>query len=106
VRRLFVLLVAAGLLALHHGVPMAMEQGAMSMGKGAMPTSSGPMVVCVGVLAAAVALRRVGALLFVRRQLDWVGTTRVGHPALSPPDARDRPPPRPPTLSSLCVSRR
>jgi hypothetical protein len=106
VRRLVVLLLAAGLLALHHGVPMAMQQDAMSMGKGAMPTSSPPMVVCIGVLAAAVALRRVGGLLFMRRQLDWLRTMLTITPALRPPDERDRPPPRPPTLASLCVNRR
>jgi hypothetical protein len=83
-----------------------MEQDGMSMGKGAMPTSSGPMVVCIGVLAAAVALRRVGALLFTRRPLDRLRTTFATSPGLSLPDARDRPPPRPPTLSSLCVNRR
>ncbi len=83
-----------------------MEHDAMSMSKGAMPTSSGPMVVCVGVLAAAVALRRVGTLIFGRRPLDWLRATSADSPALSLPDARDRPPPRPPTLSSLCVNRR
>lgn len=82
-----------------------MDQAAMSMGKGAMPTSSGPMVVCIGVLAAVVALRRVGTLLFTRRPLGRLRTS-LGRPALSLPDARDRPPPRPPTLSSLCVNRR
>lgn len=106
VRRLVILLLAAMLLALHHGLPTAMEHQGMAMGKGAMPASSGQMVMCIGVLAAAVALRRIGGRDVLRHPLAFLHGFVPGRPPLRLPDARDRPPPRPPTLAELCVNRR
>ena len=102
-----ILLIAVGLLAVHHAIPMAMEPSEMAVGKGAMPASSGPMVLCIGMLAAAVVgLRRVGGYVAIRRRAErFLGRSSL---ALSPvpPRARDRPPPNCPTLRTLCVDQR
>lgn len=105
-RRLVILLLAALLLALHHGMPLAMEHDGMPMGNGAMPASTAQMVMCIGVLATAVALRRLGGRGFLRRQFDFLYGIAPGRPPLPLPDARDRPPPRPPKLAVLCVNQR
>lgn len=57
-RRLIVLLLAACLLALHHGMPMADARAAMDGDHGSSPQSIGMMLLCVGVIASAVELLR------------------------------------------------
>jgi len=106
-RRLAILLIAVGLLAVHHAIPMAMEQREMAMGKGAMPASSAPMVLCIGMLAAAVVgLRRVGGYVAIRRRGDRPSVPWSLALSLEPSRARDRPPPNCPRLRSLCVNQR
>lgn len=100
-----ILLVAVGLLAVHHIIPMGMEQGEMAMGKGAMPASSNPMVLCVGMLAAAVVgLRRVGGCVAIRRRADRLFGRWSLELSPVPTRARDRPPPYCRSLRTLCVN--
>ncbi len=103
-----ILLIAVGLLAAHHAIPMAaMEQSEIAMGKGAMPASSGPMLLCIGTLAAAAAgLRRVGGWVAIRRRTGMLSGRWSLALSPVPARARDRPPPYCPSLRTLCVNQR
>lgn len=106
-RRLLLLLAASGLLALHHGAPMADASSDMAGEPGSTPMSAGMTLLCAGVIASAAdLLRRVAARAFRFRagssfhaRFTYVATrhTRM---------ARGRPPPRSPALALLCVNQR
>ena len=104
-RRMLLLLATAGLLALHHGVPMADASSGMAGDHGSSK-SAAMSLLCAGVVAAAFeVLRR----LAVRGSRGWargrVRTSgRLGMRAMVV--WRGRPPPRSTSLTLLCVNRR
>lgn len=104
-RGLIVLLLAACLLMLHHGLPMD-ASAAMDGDHGSSSQSIGMMLLCAGVVVATVAvLRGLARRVLVRRdggKLAAPNALRASWVA----SRRGRPPPRPPTFALLCVNRR
>jgi hypothetical protein len=105
-RRMIVLLLAAGLLSVHHGMPVASGGSAMDH-HGSIPTSVGMALLCVGVIAsAAVSLRRFSVRLPGRPASDRLRAVIAPTATSRARTQLSRPPPQRPVLALLCVNRR
>jgi hypothetical protein len=105
-RRLIVLLLAAGLLSVHHGVPMGTESPAMDH-HGSTPLSMGMALLCVGVaFSAAESLRRFAARMPARRAVAHSRHAVARSATSQAMKGLGRPPPSRPGLALLCVNRR
>jgi hypothetical protein len=106
-RRALMLLVMSGLLALHHGLPMADAAPIMAGDHGSAPMALGMTMLCAGVIASAIELVRRAAMRAFGQGGSHRASARSGHPAAhQAPGWRGRPPPRPLALALLCVNQR